>query len=107
MNLNSPTSLKNTGIRSGVFFFLKSKKEVDLNEKMTLSIISFVFLLLVSNPSLAQSKSGDHDHTHHAGEHEHEHVSSTTDQMPKKTKLITGQGAFVFFMGSEANRRFP
>jgi len=107
MNLNSPTSLKNTGIRSGGFFFIKSKKEVDLNEKMTLSIISFVFLLLVSNPSLAQSKSGDYDHTHHGGEHEHEHVLSTTDQMPKKTKLITGQGAFVFSWDQELTYAFP
>lgn len=95
--------IKNTVISLGSFSFLKTKKVLALKERMTLTMISFVFLLFFLLPSLAQSTHSDQDHTHH----EHEHVSRSSDQMSKQTKLITGQGAFVFSWDKELTAAFP
>jgi len=109
MYLNSQTLIKNTWISSDSLSILKIKKGGVLKEIITLSTNSFVFLLLLSHTSFAQNNSRDNDHTHHSHEHEHEHKhdSKTSNPLPKKTKLITGQGAFIFSWDEELTAAFP
>lgn len=107
MYLNSQTLIKNTWISSDSLSILKIKKGGVLKEIITLSTNSFVFLLLLSHTSFAQNNSRDNDHTHHSHEHEHEHDSKTSNPLPKKTKLITGQGAFIFSWDEELTAAFP
>ena len=70
------------------------------------------FLTFGSSISFAQNinvpEDDNADHTHHAYEHDHFHSVNQSDNVPSKyTKLVTGQGDFIFSYDEELTAAFP
>lgn len=81
-------------------------------KKTTLVAFSIASYLGFSCALMAQSDDHDHDHTHHSHEnnavaHHHDHGSTTSDEIPMLSKLVTGQGAFVFSWDQKLTAAFP
>ena len=83
-----------------------------MSNKLSLAISSFVCFLLFSTTSIAQHTHDNQDYTHHEHEnstvsHSHQVEQTTTNQVAKQVKLVTGQGAFVFSWDKELTAAFP
>jgi hypothetical protein len=81
-------------------------------KRTTLTALLIISFLGFSYTSMAQGTHDDYDYTHHshayAGKpHNHEHGPMQSDHIARRSKLVTGQGEFIFSFDQVLTDAFP
>ena len=72
---------------------------------MKISHRCFLLVLLLGFAVTLVAQGTHHDHEH--GDHSHDHETPQAHEMPSHTKLVTGQGEYIFSFDTELTAAFP
>ena len=88
--------------------FINLLKEKTIMKITTLAVFAILISLGLSCSSTAKSDHNAEEHSHgNSDGNDHSHTAQNFDEYGNKTKLVTGQGDFVFSWDEELTAAFP